>query len=128
MGQNILKRRRRQKMISNFPYITVMIYIGCGIYILMFQRNLIKLAIGLNLIENGMNLFLITLGYRKGGVAPIYTQAPVGPVMVLPTPQALTLTSIVIGVATSALILSMAMMIYKHYGSIDLDEVRRLRG
>jgi multicomponent Na+:H+ antiporter subunit C len=48
--------------------------------------------------------------------------------MVLPTPQALTLTSIVIGVATSALILSMAMMIYKHYGSIDLDEVRRLRG
>ncbi|PIU24639.1 MAG: cation:proton antiporter, partial [Candidatus Infernicultor aquiphilus] len=42
--------------------------------------------------------------------------------------QALTLTSIVIGVATTALILSMAMMIYKHYGSIEVNEVRRLRG
>jgi len=115
-------------MIGNFPYVTAVIYMGCGIYILMFQKNLIKLAIGLNLIENGINLLLITLGYRKGGVAPIYTQAPSGPVMVLPTPQALTLTSIVIGVATSALILSMAMMIYKHYGTIEVDEVRRLRG
>ncbi len=115
-------------MIGNFPYITVIIYIGCGIYILMFQKNLIKLAIGINLIENGINLFLITLGFRKGAVAPIYTQAPSGPAMVLPTPQALTLTSIVIGVATSALILSMAMMIYKHYGSIEVNEVRRLRG
>jgi multicomponent Na+:H+ antiporter subunit C len=128
MGQNILKRRRTQKMIGNFPYITVIIYIGCGIYILMFQKNLIKLAIGINLIENGINLFLITLGFRKGAVAPIYTQAPSGQAMVLPTPQALTLTSIVIGVATSALILSMAMMIYKHYGSIEVNEVRRLRG
>jgi multisubunit Na+/H+ antiporter MnhC subunit len=117
-----------QKMIGNFPYITAVIYMGCGIYILMFQKNLIKLAIGLNLIECGINLLLITLGYRKGGVAPIYTQAPAGAVMVLPTPQALTLTSIVIGVATSALILSMAMMIYKHYGTIEVDEVRRLRG
>jgi multicomponent Na+:H+ antiporter subunit C len=71
---------------------------------------------------------LITLGFKKGAVAPIYTQAPSGQAMVLPTPQALTLTSIVIGVATTALILSMAMMIYKHYGSIDVDEVRRLRG
>jgi multicomponent Na+:H+ antiporter subunit C len=94
----------------------------------MFQKNLIKLAIGINLIENGINLFLITLGFREGAVAPIYTQAPSGQAMVLPTPQALTLTSIVIGVATTALILSMAMMIYKHYGSIDVDEVRRLRG
>jgi len=115
-------------MIGNFPYFTVIIYIGCGIYILMFQKNLIKLAIGINLIECGTNLFLITLGYRKGAVAPIYTQAPAGQAMVLPTPQALTLTSIVIGVATSALILSIAMMIYKHYGSIEVDEVRRLRG
>jgi len=115
-------------MIGNFPYITVIIYIGCGIYILMFQKNLIKLAIGINLIENGINLFLITLGFKKGAVAPIYTQAPSGQSMVLPTPQALTLTSIVIGIATTALILSMAMMIYKHYGSIEVNEVRRLRG
>jgi len=94
----------------------------------MFKKNLIKIAIGVVLIENGVNLFLITLGYRKGAIAPIYTQAPSGQAMVLPTPQALTLTSIVIGIATTALILSVAMMIYKHYGTLDTDEVRRLKG
>jgi glucosamine 6-phosphate synthetase-like amidotransferase/phosphosugar isomerase protein len=51
----------------------------------------------------------VSLGYREGGVAPIFTLAP-SELMVLPTPQALTLTSIVIGVATSALVLSFAMV------------------
>ena len=115
-------------MIGNLPYVAVVIFIGLGIYTLMFKKNLIKITIGIVLIENGVNLFLITLGYRKGAIAPIYTQAPSGQAMVLPTPQALTLTSIVIGIATTALILSVAMMIYKHYGTLDTDQVRRLRG
>ncbi|MEA2022096.1 MAG: sodium:proton antiporter [Candidatus Caldatribacteriota bacterium] len=115
-------------MIDNLPYIAVALFIGLGIYTLMYKKNLIKIAIGVCLIENGVNLFLITLGYRKGAIAPIYTMAPSGQSMVLPTPQALTLTSIVIGIATTALILSVAMMIYKHYGTLDTDEVRRLRG
>ena len=115
-------------MIDNLPYIAVAFFVGLGIYTLMYKKNLIKIAIGVCLIENGVNLFLITLGYRKGAVAPIYTMAPSGQNMVLPTPQALTLTSIVIGIATTALILSVAMMIYKHYGTLETDEVRRLRG
>ncbi len=114
-------------MIGNFPYVAVAILIGLGFYTLIFKKNLIKIAIGITLIECGANLFLITLGYRKGSVAPIYTQAPEGMNMVLPTPQALTLTSIVIGVATTALILSIAMIIYKKYGTINTDEVRRLK-
>lgn len=48
--------------------------------------------------------------------------------MVLPVPQALTLTAIVIGLATSALMLSLIMMLYKHYGTLDVREIRRLRG
>jgi len=75
-------------MIGNLPYVAVAIFIGLGIYTLMFKKNLIKIAIGVVLIENGVNLFLITLGYRKGAIAPIYTQAPSGQAMVLPTPQA----------------------------------------
>ena len=48
--------------------------------------------------------------------------------MVLPTPQAMTLTAIVIALATTALILSLIMLIYRHYGTIDVDDLRRLRG
>lgn len=113
-------------MIQHFPFIAVVLLIGLGIYACMFKRNLIKIVIGVSLIESGVNLFLITLGYVKGGVAPIYTNAP-GTNMVLPTPQALTLTSIVIGLATTALMLSFVVLIYRHYNSIDAKN-RRLKG
>lgn len=115
-------------MMGNLPFVSVIILIGLGIYSLLFKKNLIKIAIGLTLIESGVNLFLIALGYRNGAVAPIYTQAPEGVKMALPTPQALCLTSIVIGVATTALILSIVMIIYKKYGTLNTDEIRRLKG
>ena len=113
-------------MIDNLPFIACAILVILGLYTLTFKRNLIKIVIGLNLVESGVNLFLITLGYKSNAVAPIYTMAAEEE-MVLPTPQALTLTSIVIGLATTALILSFTILIYKHYKTIDASKVRRLR-
>jgi multicomponent Na+:H+ antiporter subunit C len=113
-------------MIYNIPYIAVACLIIIGLYALVFKRNLIKMIIGITLIESGVNLFIITLGYRKGSVAPIYTSSP-GGVMALPIPQALTLTSIVIGVAVLALMLSLVIQIYRHYGTLDVRKVGRLK-
>jgi multicomponent Na+:H+ antiporter subunit C len=113
-------------MIYNIPYIAVVCLILIGLYALVFKRNLIKMIIGITLIESGVNLFLITLGYRKGSIAPIYTSSP-GGVMALPIPQALTLTSIVIGVAVLALMLSLVIQLYRHYGTLDIRKVRRLK-
>ena len=113
-------------MIYNIPYIAVVCLILIGLYALVFKRNLIKMIIGITLIESGVNLFLITLGYRKGSIAPIYTSSP-GGVMALPIPQALTLTSIVIGVAVLALMLSLVIQIYRHYGTLDIRKVGRLK-
>ena len=114
-------------MLLNLPYITMLAVSGIGIYAMMCKRNLIKIVIGLSLVEDAVNLFLVSLGYRASGVAPIYTNAP-STKMVLPTPQALTLTSIVIGVAVDALLLSFCVVIYRHYGTLDSRKVRRLRG
>jgi multicomponent Na+:H+ antiporter subunit C len=114
-------------MIGNFPFVVCMILIALGLFTLITRRNLIKLAIGIVLVENGVNLFLVALGYVEQGVAPIYTYAPAGP-MVLPTPQALTLTSIVIGLATTALMLAFAVVIYRHRGTLDAGKIRELRG
>ncbi|MCD6138949.1 MAG: cation:proton antiporter subunit C [Deltaproteobacteria bacterium] len=115
-------------MLWNIPYIAVVALIVLGLYACMFKSNLVKIIIGTSLLEAGANLFLITLGYRKGGIAPIFTNAPSTESMVLPVPQALVLTSIVIGLAVTALLLSIAVMIYRHYGTIDAKKVRRLRG
>ena len=113
-------------MIYSIPYIAVVCLILIGLYALVFKRNLIKMIIGITLIESGVNLFLITLGYRKGSIAPIYTSSP-GGIMALPIPQALTLTSIVIGVAVLALMLSLVIHIYRHYGTLDVRKIGRLK-
>lgn len=114
----------------NFPFIVVAILLAVGFYTIGFKRNLIKVVIGIEILEGAVNMFIVAVGYIKGGYVPIYTQAPQEAVgrMVLPTPQALTLTSIVIGVAVTALMLAFAVNIYKHYGTLDITRVRRLRG
>jgi multicomponent Na+:H+ antiporter subunit C len=118
-------------MIYNIPYIAVVALILIGLYAIAFKRNLIKMVIGVTLVESGVNLFLITLGYRIDGVAPIFTSLPEGTSvpggMVLPVPQALTLTSIVIGVAVLALMLSMVMHLYRHHKTLDATKIRRLK-
>jgi multicomponent Na+:H+ antiporter subunit C len=118
-------------MIYQIPFLAVVGLIAVGLYVLIFKRNLIKIAIGITILESGVNLFLITLGYREDGVAPIYTFLPkatdIPEGMVLPVPQALTLTSIVIGVAILALILSLIVRIYRTYHTLDTRKVRRLK-
>ena len=114
-------------MLWNLPFITVVVLTFIGIITVLLKKNIIKILLGINILESAVNLFLVSLGYREGGVAPIFTLAP-SKLMVLPTPQALTLTSIVIGVATSALVLSFAMVLKKKYGTVDIDKIRRLQG
>ena len=115
------------KLLLALPFFTVVALALLGLAAMLFKRNLVKILMGLSLMESAVNLFLVATGYRHDSVAPIYTNVPAGP-MALPTVQALTLTSIVIGVATSAMMLSFAMVIYKKYGTVDADQVKKLKG
>lgn len=118
-------------MLEYVPYLGVVAMILIGLYTVLFRRNLIKIVMGISIIESGVNFFLIILGYRDGGVAPIFTSLPAGTTypegMVFPVPQALTLTSIVIGVAVLALMLSLVMHLYRKYGTLDVQKIRRLK-
>jgi len=68
------------------------------------------------------------VGYVSGRSAPILSEG-IGPNQAVdPIPQALVLTAIVIGVATTAMALSVAMLIYEKYGTLNIEEIRRLRG
>jgi len=114
--------------INALPYLAIVILTLFGLTMMLTQKNLIKIIMGVALFEAAVNLFLVTLGYRNGGIAPIYTNAPADALMVLPTVQALTLTSIVIGLATTAVLLSFAMVLYKRYGTVDIDAIKELKG
>jgi multicomponent Na+:H+ antiporter subunit C len=113
--------------LHNFPFVASALLIGIAFYIIISRRNLIKLVMGIAMMASGVNLFIVALGYRTGGNAPIYTDVPPGP-MVLSVPQALTLTSIVINVAVLALMLTLVIHIYRHTGDIDSEKSRKLKG
>jgi len=109
-------------------------YIGCfalilvGLYIVLTKANLIKVIIGISLIDTGVNLFLITVGYVHAGTAPVFSRTVEQPErMVDPVPQALVLTAIVIGVSVLALALSIAVRLYGHYDTLDLHKIKELK-
>ncbi|MDN5360093.1 MAG: multicomponent Na+:H+ antiporter subunit [Thermotogaceae bacterium] len=105
---------------SQYLYIALMFV---GIYGLLSQKNILKMIISLNIMELGLNLFIISTGYIKEAKAPIILFGNEGN-YVDPLPQAIVLTAIVIGLGVTAVALMLARNIYKTYGTYEIDEIR----
>ncbi|MBN2533473.1 MAG: cation:proton antiporter subunit C [Spirochaetales bacterium] len=103
-----------------------------GLYCILTKKNTVKIIIGLSIMEAGVNLFLVLLGYKNDGVVPIIDRSTdivhFLAYSVDPLPQALVLTSIVIGLGTIALGIALCMRLYVKYGTFDIAEIRRLKG
>jgi multisubunit Na+/H+ antiporter MnhC subunit len=99
-----------------------------GLYAVVAKRSLIKIIIGFSLVEYAVNLFFALVGFKRDALPPIITDTRMARNFVDPVPQALVLTSIVIGLATTALMLALAMRIFEKYKTFDIAEIRRLRG
>jgi multisubunit Na+/H+ antiporter MnhC subunit len=111
-----------------FVYLSCVVLLLVGIYCVAVKKNLIKIIIGIGIMEYAVNLFLVILGYRKGGTAPILQPGLTSPVLVDPLPQALVLTAIVIGLATTAMMVAIALRLYNRYGTFDITKIRKLKG
>ena len=109
-------------------YIVAVFLIVLGLYAVANQRNMIKIVLGMGIVDYGVNLLIVSVGYRPGGTAPLFVANELlqGNFFVDPVPQALTLTSIVIGACVDAMALSLVIKIYNKYHTIDSTEVRRL--
>ena len=111
-------------------YIASFFLIALGLYTIVTKHNLVKTVIGLSIADYGVNLLLISIGFNPGGTAPIFTWTELNPAsfFVGPIPQALTLTSIVIGACVTAMSLALVIKLEEQYGTTDTREIRRLRG
>jgi multicomponent K+:H+ antiporter subunit C len=78
---------------------------GSGIWLLLRPRNY-QVIIGLSLVSYAVNLFIFCMGRLRSGAPPVLTSRT-GSLAdyAEPVPQALVLTAIVIGFATTALFL-----------------------
>jgi len=109
-------------------YFLCLVLFCVGLYGVLRKRNLVKIIVGLGIMEYAMNLFFVLLGYRFNGRAPIVSKDQNILNMVDPLPQALVLTSIVIGLGVTALVISIALRIYEKYGTFDITKIKRLKG
>ena len=98
-----------------------------GFYAVIFLDNLIKKIMGLTFVADGVNLMLIALGYREGGIVPIILEgmdkAAFAANAAYPLPMALVLTSIVISVSTVALILGLTVKLYAKYNTLSVKKI-----
>ena len=54
-------------------YIGAFLLIFIGLAIIVLKKNLIKIVIGMGIVDSGINLLLISIGYRNDATTPIFT-------------------------------------------------------
>ena len=104
-------------------YWVVVFLMMAGLYVVIASGNLIKKVVGLNIFQSSVFILYICLGKLSGGGPPIFVQGVAK--YVNPLPSVLILTAIVVGVATSAVALALAVRIHEAYGSIEEADIER---
>lgn len=107
-----------------------------GLYAVLTRRNIIKMVMGLSLMESSTYLFVVSLAYRAHSTAPVLLNPQDGKTpgelahgnVADPVLQNFCLTAIVIGVALTAVFLAVAVRVAQHYRTLDADKVRAMRG
>lgn len=112
-----------------------------SLYGLFFKPNYVKKIIALTIFSDSANIFAIYIGYRRW-IDNINPRPPVllatsprpedisyfAQVAVDPLPQALVLTAIVIGLAAILFLVFLGYQLYRNYRTLDMREIRKLRG
>jgi len=123
------------------PYALCFLLFMIGLYCAVVKKNMVKIVIGIMVMEYAVNLFLIMLGFRAvenvqapivgkehivgagGQLSNLFINSSVDPL-----PQALVLTAIVISLGSLALMISICIRTYEKYGTFDITQIRRLKG
>lgn len=91
-----------------------------GFYIVISANNLVKKIVGLNIFQTSVFMLYISMGKVSGGTAPIVAEGVTQ--YSNPLPHVLILTAIVVGVATTAVGLSLIVRIKRAYGTVEENE------
>ena len=91
---------------------------ACGIYLLLRGRTY-SVVLGLSLLGYAVNVFIFAMGRLWSGAAPVLGQG--GEQVADPLPQALVLTAIVIGFATTGFVIELALRSRHEAGNDHVD-------
>ncbi|MFA5858283.1 MAG: sodium:proton antiporter [Elusimicrobiota bacterium] len=112
-------------------YILCFILFCIGLYAVVIKRHIIKIIIGIGIMEYAVNLLFILIGYKHGAGFPFIEEnmkVMAGVSMVDPLPQAIVMISIIINLTVVAIMVALAVRIYEKYGTFDITKIKRLKG
>lgn len=114
-------------LLANYEETAAVMLFVIGLGTLLFQRNLIRKIIGMNIMDSGCFLFLASMGYIEGRHAPIISDGTTDPAAYInPVPSGLVLTGIVVSVSVTAVMLALTIRLYRRYHTLDLDEIYKV--
>ena len=113
---------------SYLPYAVAAWLCLVGLAGVATSKNLIHLAVCLTVTQSSSYVLLLSVGYVKHGVAPIFVGTKLGTAAVDPVVQALTLTDVVVSVAVIGLILALALDAHRLSGTVDPDGIADVSG
>ena len=107
-------------ILDYYNYWIVVFLMMAGFYIVISANNLVKKIVGLNIFQTSVFMLYISMGKVTGGTAPIVVEGVTQ--YSNPLPHVLILTAIVVGVATTAVGLSLIVRIKRAYGTVEDNE------
>ena len=105
-----------------YNYWVVVVLMMIGLYIVIAHGNLVKKIVGLTIFQTSVFIFYISRAKIEGGTAPILIEG--ARQYSNPLPHVLILTAIVVGIATTALGLALAVRIKEAYGSVEEETIQ----
>ncbi len=118
--------------VEKIALIVAVIIILIGLYGALSQKNILKIIISFSVLDTGINIFIVALGYIAGRTAPIIdgnavTVNNIAEKVIDPVPQALVLTAIVIGFGITALLLVFTLYMHKHKKTLNINHYDELK-
>jgi multicomponent Na+:H+ antiporter subunit C len=112
--------------VSTITLSTGFVLLLVGMWGMLTQKNIIRMIIGFSLIDTGVHMIMVSIGYLSGGTAPIINaavnRATALQDVVDPVPSALVLTAIVIGLGITAVMLAFAVQIHDKKKSLSIED------
>ncbi len=120
-------------ILARLPYLLVMLMVAVCVYGIAYRSNLFKKILAVYLFTDAVNLLYIIQGYRLGdSIVPIL---PPGMSVeefakraVDPLAHYFVVTAVVIGLAEVAALITLAVLVYRHYGTLETKKIAELKG
>ena len=112
---------------SLLPWAVAAWLLGVGLYGIVTSRNFVHLIGCLSVVQSSTYVLLLSVGFRTGGIAPIFYTHPPGTPAVDPVVHALVLTDVVVGATVTALLLALILQLHKRRGTVDPEALRPMQ-